>query len=336
MLEKIIYASIRHRWLIMFAVIGFMALGIYNFNRLSIDAVPDITNVQVQINTEAAGYSPLEVEQRVTFPIETVLAGIPKLDYTRSLSRYGLSQVTVVFEDGTDIYFARQLLGERLSQIKNEIPEGLEPIMGPIATGLGEIFSYVVEVEEGAKKSDGSDYTPMDLLTVQDWIIVPQLRNLKGVVEVNSIGGYEKQFHVMPYPQRLLSYQLTIHDVMEALEKNNENVGAGYIEKNGEQYLIRVPGQVSNSHDIEHIIVAKRDELTIRIGDVADVKLGSPLRTGAATQNGQEVVLGTAMMLMGENSRDVAQRVANKLDIINDSLPEGIVARAVYDRTASA
>ncbi len=334
MLEKIIYASIRHRWLIMFAVIGFMALGIYNFNRLSIDAVPDITNVQVQINTEAAGYSPLEVEQRVTFPIETVLAGIPKLDYTRSLSRYGLSQVTVVFEDGTDIYFARQLLGERLSQIKNEIPEGLEPIMGPIATGLGEIFSYVVEVEEGAKKSDGSDYTPMDLLTVQDWIIVPQLRNLKGVVEVNSIGGYEKQFHVMPYPQRLLSYQLTIHDVMEALEKNNENVGAGYIEKNGEQYLIRVPGQVSNSHDIEHIIVAKRDELTIRIGDVADVKLGSPLRTGAATQNGQEVVLGTAMMLMGENSRDVAQRVANKLDIINDSLPEGIVARAVYDRTA--
>jgi len=334
MLEKIIYASIRHRWLVMFAVLGAMALGIYNFNRLSIDAVPDITNVQVQINTEATGYSPLEVEQRVTFPIETVLAGIPKLDYTRSLSRYGLSQVTVVFEDGTDIYFARQLLGERLSQIKNEIPEGLEPIMGPIATGLGEIFSYVVEVEEGAKKSDGSNYTPMDLLTVQDWIIVPQLRNLKGVVEVNSIGGYEKQFHVMPYPQRLLSYQLSIHDVIEALEKNNENVGAGYIEKNGEQYLIRVPGQVKDSRDIEHIIVAKRDELTIRIGDVADVKLGSPLRTGAATQNGKEVVLGTAMMLMGENSREVAQRVANKLDIINDSLPEGIVARAVYDRTA--
>ena len=334
MLEKIIYASIRHRWLVMFAVIGFMALGIYNFNRLSIDAVPDITNVQVQINTEAPGYSPLEVEQRVTFPIETVLAGIPKLDYTRSLSRYGLSQVTVVFEDGTDIYFARQLLNERLSQIKSEIPEGLEPIMGPIATGLGEIFSYVVEVKEGAKKPDGNDYTPMDLLTVQDWIIVPQLRNLKGVVEVNSIGGYEKQFHVMPYPERLLSYDLTIHDVMVALENNNDNVGAGYIEKNGEQYLIRVPGQVKDIRDIEHIIVAKRDELTIRVADIADVKLGSPLRTGAATQNGKEVVLGTAMMLMGENSREVAQRVADKLDIINDSLPEGIAARAVYDRTA--
>ena len=334
MLENIIYSSIKHRWLVMFTVIGFMALGVYNFSKLSIDAVPDITNVQVQINTEAAGYSPLEVEQRVTFPIETVLAGIPKLESTRSLSRYGLSQVTVVFEDGTDIYFARQLLGERLSQIKGEIPEGLEPIMGPIATGLGEIFSYVVEVKDGAVKEDGSAYTPMDLLTVQEWIIVPQLRNLKGVVEVNSIGGYEKQFHVMPYPEQLLAYDLTIHDVAEALEKNNANIGAGYIEKNGEQYLIRVPGQVKNIDDIEHIIIAKRDELTLRISDIADVKLGSPLRTGAASQNGKEVVLGTAMMLMGENSRDVAQRVAAKLDIINDSLPDGIVARAVYDRTS--
>ncbi len=290
MLEQIVHFSIRQRWLVMIVVLGLMALGVYNFNRLSIDAVPDITNVQVQINTEAAGYSPLEVEQRVTFPIETVLAGIPKLDYTRSLSRYGLSQVTVVFDDGTDIYFARQLLNERLSQIRSEIPEGLEPTMGPIATGLGEIFSYVVEVKEGALKEDGSAYTPMDLLTVQEWIIVPQLRNLKGVVEVNSIGGYEKQFHVMPYPERLLAYDLTIADVMEALERNNDNIGAGYIEKNGEQYLIRIPGQVKNEDDIGHII--------------------------------------------GENSREVAQRVSQKLEIINDSLPEGIAARAVYDRTS--
>lgn len=334
MLEQIVHFSIRQRWLVMMIVLGLMALGVYNFNRLSIDAVPDITNVQVQINTEAAGYSPLEVEQRVTFPIETVLAGIPKLDYTRSLSRYGLSQVTVVFEDGTDIYFARQLLNERLSQIKSEIPEGLEPIMGPIATGLGEIFSYVVEVKDGAVKEDGTAYTPMDLLTTQEWIIVPQLRNLKGVVEVNSIGGYEKQFHVTPYPERLLAYDLTIADVMEALESNNDNIGAGYIEKNGEQYLIRVPGQVKDEDDIGHIIIAKRDELTIRIRDIADVKLGSPLRTGAATQNGKEVVLGTAMMLLGENSREVAQRVSKKLEVINDSLPEGIVARAVYDRTS--
>ena len=334
MLEKIIHFSIRHRWLVMFIVIGLMGLGVYNFNRLSIDAVPDITNVQVQINTEAPGYSPLEVEQRVTFPIETVVAGIPKLDYTRSISRYGLSQVTVVFEDGTDIYFARQLLNERLSQIKSEIPEGLEPTMGPIATGLGEIYMYVVEAKEGAVKPDGSAYTPMDLLTIQEWIIEPQLRNIKGVIEINSIGGYEKQFHVMPYPERLLAYGLTISDVMNALERNNDNVGAGYIEKSGEQYLIRVPGQVKDINDIERIIIAKRDDLTLRIGDIADVKLGSPLRTGAATQNGKEVVLGTAMMLIGENSREVAQRVAKKLEVANDSLPEGIVARAVYDRTA--
>ncbi len=334
MLEQIVIFSIRQRWLVMLIALGLMALGIYNFSRLSIDAVPDITNVQVQINTEADGYSPLEVEQRVTFPIETVLAGIPKLDYTRSLSRYGLSQVTVVFEDGTDIYFARQLLNERLSQIKNEIPEGLEPIMGPIATGLGEIFSYVVDVEEGATKEDGSAYTPMDLLTVQEWIIVPQLRNLKGVVEVNSIGGYEKQFHVMPYPEKLLAYGLTIADLMEALQRNNSNMGAGYIEKNGEQYLIRIPGQVKNEEDIGHIIVAKRDEMTIRVGDIANVALGARLRTGAASQNGREVVLGTAMMLLGENSREVAQRVAKKLDVVNDSLPKGIVARAVYDRTS--
>lgn len=333
MLESTIYFSIRHRWIVLFIVAGLMALGIYNFTRLPIDAVPDITNVQVQINTEAPGYSPLEVEQRVTFPIETVLAGIPKLDYTRSLSRYGLSQVTVVFEDGTDIYFARQLLNERIQQIKSELPEGLEPVMGPIATGLGEIFSYLVEAEEGATKPDGSAYTPMDLQTVQEWIIVPQLRNLKGVVEVNSIGGYEKQFHVMPYPERLLSYDLTIHDVIMALENNNANIGAGYIERNGEQYLIRVPGQVRDIDDIRHVIVAKRDELTIRIGDIADVMLGSPLRTGAATQNGREVVLGTAMMLMGENSREVSQRVAAKLETIKDSLPEGIIARPVYDRT---
>ncbi len=334
MLEKIIYASIRHRWLVMFIVIGLMALGVYNFNRLSIDAVPDITNVQVQINTAAPGYSPLEVEQRVTFPIETVLAGIPKLDYTRSLSRYGLSQVTVVFEDGTDIYFARQLLSERLSQITGEIPDGLEPIMGPIATGLGEIYMYVVQAEEGAVKEDGSAYTPMDLLTIQEWIIEPQLRNIKGVIEINSIGGYEKQFHVMPYPERLLAYGLTTSNVMTALERNNNNVGAGYIEKNGEQYLIRIPGQVKNIRDIEHIIVAKRDDLTLRIGDIADVKLGSPLRTGAATQRGEEVVLGTAMMLIGENSRDVASRVAAKLEIVNDSLPEGVIAKPVYDRTS--
>lgn len=332
-LEHLIHFSIRHRWLVIILVLGLMALGIYNFNRLSIDAVPDITNVQVQINTEAAGYSPLEMEQRVTFPVETALAGLPKLDYTRSLSRYGLSQVTVVFEEGTDIYFARQLIGERLGEIKSELPLGVEPEMGPIATGLGEIFMYIVEADPNVKKEDGTRYTPMDLLTLQQWVILPQLRNVKGVIEVNSIGGYEKQFHVKPYPYRLLAYGLTVHDVMNALERNNENVGAGYIERNGEQYLIRVPGQVKNLDDIRNIIVTKKYELTIRIGQVADVELGSPLRTGAATQNGEEVVLGTAMMLIGENSREVSQRVAKKLTEVNKSLPPGVFAKAVYDRT---
>jgi len=334
MLEKIVELSIRHRWLVLIGVLGVCLLGAYNFKRLSIDAVPDITNVQIQINTEAAGYTPLEVEQRITFPVETSIAGIPKLDYTRSISRYGLSQVTVVFEEGTDIYFARQLLAERLSSIKSEIPEGIEPMMGPIATGLGEIYMYTVEAEDGALKEDGTAFTPMDLLTIQEWVIVPQLRNLKGVIEINTIGGYEQQYHVMPYPEQLLAYDMTIADLIEALERNNNNVGAGYIEKYGEQYLVRVPGQVKDISDIQNIIIAKRDEVTIRVGDVADVALGSPLRTGAATQNGKEVVLGTAMMLMGENSQEVAQRVAEKLKIVNDSLPEGVHATAVYDRTS--
>lgn len=330
---KIINFSIHHRFIVLISVICLMVLGIYNFQKLPIDAVPDITNVQVQINTEAKGYSPLEVEQRITFPIETALSGIPKMDHTRSLSRYGLSQITVVFEDGTDIYFARQLIAERLQQIKNILPQNIDPIMGPISTGLGEIYFYTVEVDKNAKKEDGSFYDSMDLLTIQEWIIVPQLRNLKGIVEINTIGGYEKQFHVKPYPQKLLSYNITINDVINALEANNNNIGAGYIEKNGEQYLIRVPGQVQDIDDIGHIIVSKKDDLTIRIRDIADVKLGSPLRSGAATKDGEETVLGTAMMLMGENSQEIAKKVATKLQEINKTLPEGVIAKPVYDRT---
>lgn len=333
MLEKIIYYSIRHRWIVLFIVLGLMALGVSNFNKLPIDAVPDITNVQVQINTQADGYSPLEVEQRITFPIETVISGIPNLDYTRSLSRYGLSQVTVVFDDGTDIYFARQLLSERLQQIKSVLPSGIEPMMGPVTTGLGEIYFYTVEASENAVKEDGAPYTPMDLLTLQEWVIVPQLKYVKGVVEVNSIGGYEKQFQVTPYPQKMLAYDLTIKNVIEALERNNENVGAGYIEKTGEQYLIRVPGQVKTMDDIRHIIITQRDEVPIRIRDIADVTLGAPLRSGAATKNGDETVLGTAMMLMGENTREVAQRVADKLVEINRSLPEGVTAQPTLNRS---
>ena len=333
MLERIILFSIRQRWVILLTVFGLSALGIYNFQHLSIDAVPDITNVQVQINTEAPGFSPLEAEQRITYPVETAIAGLPGLDYTRSVSRYGLSQVTVVFKDGTDIYFARQLINERLQEVGDELPEGLMPTMGPISTGLGEIFMFIVEPVEGAVKPDGSAWTPTDLREMQDWVVKPQLRNVDGVTEVNTIGGFEKQFHVTPHPDRLIAYGLTMEDVMTALARNNANVGAGYIEERGEQYLIRVPGQVGTLEEIRQIIVAQRNGLPIRINAVADVSMGQELRTGAATQNGREVVLGTVFMLIGENSREVSQAVARKLEEVQRSLPDGIIAKAVYDRT---
>ncbi len=333
MLERIIAFSIQQRWAVLVVLLGLSALGVYGFQRLPIDAVPDITNVQVQINTEAPGFSPLEAEQRVTFPIETAIAGIPNLDHTWSISRYGLSQVTVVFEDGTNIYFARQLISERLQEVRSQLPPGLEPSMGPIATGLGEIFMFTVEAKKGATKADGSQWTLADLRTVQDWVVRPQLRNLPGVTEVNTIGGYVKQFHVTPYPNQLLAYGLTMRDVMEALTQNNSNVGAGYIERSGQQYLIRSPGQISGIPEIKNLVIATRGASVVRVSDVADVQIGSELRTGAATEDGREVVLGTVFMLMGENSRDVSQRVAARMEEVNRSLPDGVIAQTVYDRT---
>lgn len=333
MIDRIVRFSIRQAWLVIVVVLGVAALGVYNFGSLSIDAVPDITNVQVQINTEGPGYSPLEAEQRITFPIETAIAGLPNLSYTRSLSRYGLSQVTVVFEDGTDIYFARQLVNERLQQARGQLPDGLEPEMGPIATGLGEIFMYTVELDDAKRGREGEEWTPTDLREVQDWVVRPQLRTVPGVTEVNSVGGYVKQVHVTPRPEKLVGYGLSLGDVARALTQNNGNVGAGYVERRGEQYLIRVPGQVAGLADIEAIVVAMRDGLPIRVRDVAGVLLGQELRTGAATENGREVVLGTVFMLIGENSRAVSRRVAAKLEKVNESLPDGIVAKGVYDRT---
>ncbi len=333
MLEKLLKSVIGQRWVVLLVVLGMAALGIYNYQRLPIDAVPDITNVQVQINTEAAGYSPLEVEQRITFPIETAMAGLPDLEQTRSLSRYGLSQVTVVFKDGTNIYFARQLVNERVQEARSRLPPGLEPSMGPISTGLGEIFMWTVEPEGKGTKPDGSEYTSTDLRTIQDWIVRPQLRNLPGVTEINTIGGYLKQFHVAPDPAKLVAYGIGFQDLMEALAKNNANVGAGYIEKSGEQYLIRAPGQVTTLEEIRDIVIRGDDGVPLRIRDVAEVLEGKELRTGAATENGREVVLGTVFMLLGENSRTVSQRVAAKLEEVNRTLPEGVVAKTVYDRT---
>jgi cobalt-zinc-cadmium resistance protein CzcA len=333
MLEKIIHFSIKHRWMMLLLTLAIAAVGVWSFKQLPIDATPDITNVQVQINTEAPGYSPLESEQRVTFPIETALAGLAKLDYTRSISRYGLSQVTVVFEDGTDIYFARQQVAERLQQVRSQLPDDLEPELGPVATGLGEIFMYTVEAKEGAKKPDGTDWTSTDLRTLQDWVVRPQLRNVRGVTEVNTIGGYARQIHITPDPARLLALGFTLQDVVDAIASNNQNMGAGYIERNGQQYLVRVPGQVADLKALESIILDRRDGVPIRVSDVANVGEGPELRTGAATENGKEVVLGTVFMLVGENSRAVAQRSAKQLAEIQKSLPAGIEAKTIYNRT---
>ncbi len=333
MLDKLLDFSIKHRVLVVLAALAIAGLGVWNFQRLPIDAVPDITNVQVQINTAAPGYSPLEAEQRITFPIETAMAGIPRLDYTRSLSRYGLSQVTVVFKDGTDIYWGRQQIAERLAQARDQLPGGVAAEMGPIATGLGEIFMWTVDARPGAKKPDGSPYTPTDLRELQDWVIKPQLRNVPGVVEVNSIGGFEKQYHVTPNPAKLVAHGFGFHDLVEALERNNANVGAGYIERNGEQYLIRAPGQVVSAADVENIVVGTREGVPVRIRELAEVAIGEELRTGAATHNGEETVLGTSFMLMGENARTVSHRVAERMKEVNRSLPEGVVASTVYDRT---
>ncbi|QTN20888.1 CusA/CzcA family heavy metal efflux RND transporter [Brevundimonas sp. AJA228-03] len=333
MLERIIALSIRFRWVVMALVLLACAVGAWSFQRLPIDATPDITNVQVQINTEAPGFSPLESEQRITFPVETAIAGIPGLQYTRSVSRYGLSQVTVVFEDGTDIYFARQLVNERLQAARGQLPEGLTPELGPIATGLGEIFMYTIEAEQGARRPDGQLYTPEDLRTLQDWVIRPQLRNTPGVTEVNTIGGFERQYHVTPWPDRLVAYGVTMAEVVEALNRNNANVGAGYVERYGEQYLVRVPGQAETLEDLGAIIVANRNGVPVRVADVSDLVMGEELRTGAATEDGREVVLGTVFMLVGENSRTVAQAVAARLDEASRALPSGVRAVPVYDRT---
>lgn len=334
MIESFIRYTIRHRWLVLMLVLALGAWGALNLLRLPIDAVPDITNVQVQVNTEAPGYSPLEAEQRVTFPVETALAGIPKLDYTRSLSRYGLSQVTVVFQDGTDIYWARQQIAERLQQVRGQLPTGLEPAMGPISTGLGEIYMYTVEAEPGATRQDGQPWTPTDLRTLQDWVVKPQLRTVPGVVEVNTIGGYAREVQVAPDLTRLIALNLSLDDLVDALERSNANVGAGYIEKRGEQVLVRVPGQLGDASAIGAVVVATRGTRVIRVSDVATVQEGKELRTGAATENGEEVVLGTVFMLVGANSREVAQAVDARVESVRSTLPDGVILRTVYDRTA--
>jgi heavy metal efflux system protein len=332
-IERILNAAIARRGLVMAATLLVSALGVWSFTRLPIDAVPDITNVQVIVNVEAPGYTPLEAEQRITVPLETAMAGLPRLSYTRSLSRYGLAQATVVFEDGTDIYFARQLVAERVLALRGALPEGREPKLGPIATGLGEIFMFTVDAEPGARNADGSLVTPTDLRSVHDWIIRPQLLRVPGVVEVNPIGGYKKEILIAPDPAKLLAYQVSQRDLLEAVEANNANRGAGYIEHNGAQWLMRVPGQAQQMEELGDIVIRQHEGVPLHVRDVASVSVGQELRTGAATQNGREVVMSTVFMLIGENSREVARGVAQRLEEIKPSLPAGVTATAVYDRT---
>jgi len=333
MLESIINFSLARRRLVVVLVWLMMGLGVWNFNRLPIDAVPDITNVQVTVNTPAPGFTPLEAEQRISFPLETAMSGMPGLAYTRSVSRYGLSQVTVVFEEGTDIYFARQQVSERMTAARGDLPPGIEPSLGPIATGLGEIFMFTVNAEPGAVNADGSPVTQTDLRSVHDWIIRPQLLRVPGVVEVNPIGGFKKEILVAPDIEKLLAYSLDSSDVFQALQRDNSNRGTGFIERNGSQLLMRMPGQADSLDDLRDIVITQRDSVPVRVGDVATVEVGKELRSGAATQDGREVVLSTVFMLIGENSREVASNTAARLEGIQASLPPGISAVAVYNRT---
>jgi cobalt-zinc-cadmium resistance protein CzcA len=333
MLDQILKLSISRQGIVITLVLLLAGLGIWNFSKLPIDAVPDITNIQVVINTQSPGYTPLEVEQRVSLPLENAMAGLPRLEHTRSISRYGQSQITIVFEEGTDIYFARQLVTERLTAVKAALPVSLEPTLGPIATGLGEIFMFTVDAEPGAFNADGSAISPTDLRSTHDWIIRPQLLRVPGVVEVNPVGGFKKEILIAIDPAKLMSFGLSFKDVFNSLQANNSNRGAGFIEYNGAQWLMRVPGQATDFQDLREVVVRVRDGVPIRISDIASVGLGQELRGGASTQNGREVVMSTVFMLIGENSRVVANAVAEKLEEIKPSLPPGVTATAVYDRT---
>jgi len=331
--ERIIQFSIQNAiWVLLF-VCTWIAVGVYSYQKLPIDAVPDITNTQVQINTQAKGFTALEVEQRITYPIENAMAGIPDLELTRSISRYGLSQVTIVFKDGTDIYWARQQINQRVQEAQSELPAQIAPTMSPVSTGLGEIYQWVLKADPNAKKPDGTAYTPMDLREIQDWIVRPQLQRVKGVAEVNSIGGFEKTYVVSPDLNRMQQLNISLEQLQQALAQNNENRGAGYIEDNGQQLTVRVPGAFNGLSDIENTMLGSPNGSPIRVGDIAQVSIGHDLRTGGATYNGKETVLGVAMMAMGGNSRTVSKAVDAKLQDIQNSLPKGVVIETVYDRT---
>ncbi|MBK7889990.1 MAG: efflux RND transporter permease subunit [Bdellovibrionales bacterium] len=333
MIDRIIHFSVYNRSVVLFLTVLLAGFGWWSFTHLSIDAVPDITNIQVQVFTEAGGLSAEEVERSVTFPIERSMGGISDVTQVRSLSRFGLSVVNVVFADHTDIYRARQMVSERLLSIRSDLPPRAEPKLGPISTGLGEIFFYAIEakeVETGFKR----DEQLMELRGIQEWYVKPRLLNIPGVAEINTIGGFEKQFHVQPKIEKLREYGIGFHEIVEALEKTNQNVGGGYVQQSSEQFIVQGSGLLSGIEDIASTPLKSLNTLrAITIKDVADVRLASELRTGAAVVSTQEAVLGTVLMLMGENSRDVSTRVAERLKEIEKGLPEGVVLTPHYDRS---
>ena len=333
MINRIIHFSVYHRGVVLFMTALLAGLGWYSFNHLSIDAVPDITDTQVQVFSTVGGLSAEEVERNVTFPVENSMAGIAGVRQVRSLSRFGLSVVTVVFHDGADIYRARQMVSERLQGLSNELPKGVHPKLGPISTGLGEVFFYSIE-SKNPEKGEKRLAQLMEERSIQEWYVKPRLLTVPGVAEINTIGGFEKQYHVQPDPVKLARYGISFHEIVEALNATNQNVGGGYIQQTSEQFLVQGSGLLSDIDEIENTPVKNLDALrTILIKDVAKVTLASELRTGAAIIGSNEAVLGTVLMLMGENSRDVSIRVAERLEEIKKGLPEGVEIKVLYDRS---
>lgn len=332
MISKIIEFSVRQRFAV-FLMTGLLCwFGFESFKKLSIDAVPDITNTQVQINTPVTGLVPEEIERMVTFPVESAMGGIPGVETVRSISRFGISQVTIIFDDDTEIFKARQLVSEKLQLI--ELPDGIKPEMGPIATGLGEIFHYSIEAKEVASNPEERLVQLMELRSLQDWVIKPRLITVAGVTEVNTIGGYEKQFFIQPNIKLLNQYGLSFDDIEHAIASANSNVGGGYIQQTGEQLLVRGVGLLASIKDIKDVVVKRLPSLdVIRVKDIADVKLDRQIRTGAGTVNGEESIIGTAFMLLGENSRTVATRVSERLDEIKKDLPDWVTVQVLYDRS---
>lgn len=351
MIEKILKFTVHNPIIVIAFTLAAAGFGVYSFTKLPIDAVPDITNNQVQINTMLPGYSPVQMEKQVTYVIETGLAGIPGLETTRSITRNGFSQVTAIFDEGVSVYFARQQINERMREIKDELPMGAEPKMGPISTGLGEVYMWTVDFKEGSAKhgavglqADGSYITPEGqhlitdvekasfLRTVQDWIVKPQLKGVKGLAGVDSIGGYVKQYNVEPNVDQMIALGLSFDELISALKKNNQSIGPGYVEKDGESFLIKSDERIESMKEIEEIVIATRDGQPIRVKDIAKVRIGKEMRTGSSTKNGHEAVVGTAMMLIGENSRTVAQAVDDQLALVNRTLPPDIEVNPVLNR----